>query len=86
MLWAIEGFGEAVDDADVVADVVVGETVNSVVTGQVVDGVLSENIVSGIIIRPAIASAAPEIITVTPAADALTTALSIAVALIALLI
>jgi hypothetical protein len=67
-----------------VPDKNIGETVNSVVTGQVVNGVVPENVISGIIIRPAISSLAPEIITAT--ADAITTALSVAFALIALLI
>ena len=74
--------GVIVENVD--TNVVNGDTVSSVVTGTVVDGVVSGNIVSGIIIRPAVASVPPEIVTVT--ADAITTALSVAFALIALLI
>ena len=74
--------GVIVENVD--TNVANGDTVSSVVTGTVVDGVVSGNIVSGIIIRPAVASVPPEIVTVT--ADALTIALSVAFALIALLI
>ena len=74
--------GVIVENVD--TNVANGDTVSSVVTGTVVDGVISGNIVSGIIIRPAVASVPPEIVTVT--ADALTIALSVAFALIALLI
>ena len=65
-----------------------GDTISSVVTGTVVNGVVSGNIVSGIIIRPAVASVGPVIDTssLAAAADALTTALSVTFALIALFI
>ena len=68
-----------------VSEADIGENATGVVSGKLVNSVLTDDIVSGIIIRPATkVTEVPEIITVT--ADAMKTVLSIAFAILALLI